>query len=139
MVENKTRPTAVSPDEFIANVEKDWQREDAAWLKDMMERVVGEPAKMWGPSIIGFGKYHYKYESGREGDGALAGFSPRKGNTVVYLTGVITDQGQLLKKLGPHKMGKACLYLKKLDTIDRDVLEELVVKSMQATREKYPD
>lgn len=139
MAENKTKPTSVSPHDFVANVEKDWQREDAVWLMEMMERVVGEPPKMWGPSIIGFGRYRYKYESGREGDGALAGFSPRKDNTVVYLGGVIPDQADLLKKLGPHKMGRACLYLKKLDTINRDVLEELVVKSMKATQAKYPD
>lgn len=139
MAENKTKPTAVSPEEYIADVEKDWQREDALWLMDMMQRVVGAPAKMWGPSIIGFGQYHYKYESGREGDGSLAGFSPRKGNTVVYLGGEIPDQAELLKKLGPHKMGRACLYLKELDTIDRDILEELVTKSMKATQAKYPD
>ncbi len=139
MAENKTKPTEVSPYDYVAKVEKDWQREDALWLIEMMERVVGEPPKMWGPSIIGFGEYHYKYESGREGTMGLAGFSPRKGNTVVYLGGVIPDQAELLKKLGPHKMGKSCLYLKKLDTIDREILEELVVKSMRATQEKYPD
>lgn len=138
MVENKTKPTAASPQEYVANVEMDWQRADAAWLMKMMERVVGAPAKMWGPSIIGFGQYHYKYESGREGDAMLAGFAPRKGQNVVYLVGEIPDQQELLDRLGPYKMGKACLYLKNLDKIDRDILEELVVKSVTALRAKYP-
>lgn len=138
MAGNKTKPTAVSPQDYVAQVEKDWQRQDAYWLMEMMERVVGEPAKMWGPSIIGFGQYHYRYESGREGDAMLAGFAPRKGNTVVYLVGKIPDQQDLLDKLGPYKMGRACLYLKNLEKIDRAVLEELVVKSVAAQRAKYP-
>lgn len=93
---------------------------------------------MWGPTMIGFGSYHYIYESGREGDMFLAGFAPRKTELVIYLVGKIQDQAELLDKLGKHKMGKACLYVKRLEQIDMDVLEELIVKSIAAIKAQYP-
>jgi len=137
--ENKTVPTHASPRAYVAAIGSAAQRADAEWLLEMMERIVGEPPRMWGPSIIGFGQYHYRYASGREGDGMLAGFAPRKGNIVVYLVGEIPEQAELLRRLGPHRMGKACLDLKKLDDIDRAVLEDLVSRSVAAQRAKYPD
>ncbi|HHG90978.1 MAG TPA: DUF1801 domain-containing protein [Devosia sp.] len=135
---SKTTETDASPDEFIAAITNRQKREDAMWLKECCQRLTGAPAKMWGPSIIGSGSYHYKYESGREGDMFLAGFSPRKAALVVYLGGNIPDQAELLGKLGPHKMGKSCLYIKKLDDIDLDVLEELMQKSTAGALAKYP-
>ncbi len=135
---NKTTETDASPDEFIAAIDNPQKREDAIWLKEFCQRLTGEPAKMWGPSIIGCGSYHYKYESGREGDLCLAAFAPRKAALVVYLGGNIPDQAELLEKLGPHKMGKACLYIKRLEEIDLGVLEELMQKSIAGTLEKYP-
>lgn len=93
---------------------------------------------MWGPSIIGFGQFHYRYDSGHEGDSFLAGFSPRKAETVVYLMGQIPDQTELLGGLGPHRMGKGCLYIRNLDKIDFTVLTELVNKSVAALKAKYP-
>ena len=104
----------------------------------LFERVTGAPAKMWGPTMIGFGQYHYKYDSGREGDLFLAGFAPRKSELVVYLVGKIENQSALLAKLGKHRMGRACLYIKRLEQIDLAVLEELVRKSIAALKAKYP-
>lgn len=135
---NKTTETDASPDEFIAAIANPQKREDAIWLKEFCQRLTGQPARMWGPSIIGCGSYHYKYESGREGDLCLAAFAPRKSALVVYLGGNIPDQAELLEKLGPHKMGKACLYIKRLEEIDLGVLEELMQKSIAGTLEKYP-
>jgi hypothetical protein len=94
---------------------------------------------MWGPSIVGFGQYHYKYESGHEGYSCLAGFSPRKGNLTVYVMGDFANKESLLKKLGKYKMSKACIYIKKLEDIDMDVLEKIVKGSVDYTKKKYPD
>lgn len=139
MAENKTKPNATSPDEFIANVESARKREDAKVLLAMCEEIVGEPAQMWGPSIIGCGSYHYIYESGREGDMCLLGFSPRKASLVVYIIGEVDDQSEMLAQLGKHKIGRACLYINKLADVDMDILRELMVKSVAAQRKKYPD
>lgn len=124
--ENKTQATAVPVDEFIAKVADPQRRADAQTLVTLMSKITGQPAVLWGPTIIGFGQYHYKYESGREGDMCAAGFSPRKDSLVVYLMG---DEGAIqpqLEKLGPHKMGKACLYIKRLSDVDMKVLEKLI-------------
>jgi hypothetical protein len=100
-----------------------------------MRSVTGEPPVMWGPSIVGFGSYHHRYESGRTGDAPLAAFSPRKANLVVYLVGGFEDRyARLLEQLGPHKTGKACLYLKRLGDVDLDALRQLVERSMQVAR-----
>lgn len=133
MPENKTKPTKVSPAAFLKRVENEQRRRDGDELLRVMEAITGEPPKMWGPSIIGFGKYHYKYESGHEGDTMIVGFSPRKQNLVLYL-GSVLDNKRLMAKLGKHKRGKGCLYVNKLDDIDRDVLRELIATSVKATR-----
>lgn len=136
MAETKTKPTQVSVETFLDKVESEQMRDDSAELIKMMKRVTGSPATMWGASIIGFGQYHYKYESGHEGDMCITGFSPRKGNLVVY---AMPASDKLLTKLGKHKATKGCLYIKKLADIDLSVLEEIVKKSVEETRKKYPD
>ena len=133
----KTKPTSVSVSSFIDAVENETRRKDAKTLLAMMKKVTGEKPKMWGPSIIGFGEYHYKYESGREGDMLAVGFSPRKANMVLYVLGSLGDDEPLLKKLGPYKCGKSCLYVGPLDTVDLGVLEKIVVKSYKETKAKW--
>lgn len=132
MAEAKMRPTQVKVDDFIAAVEKPVRRADAAIVRDMMERVTGEPATMWGPTIIGFGSYHYRYASGHEGDACRIGFSPRSANLVLYVGG-FPEYEALLGKLGKHKISKACLYVNKLADVDLDVLEDIVRRSFEAT------
>ncbi len=140
MAGNKTVANDCSPTEYIRTIEPEQKRADAQWLLKLCERLTGERAKMWGPSIVGCGSYHYKYVSGREGDLFLAGFSARKSSLVVYVLGYLFDeQDEILSRLGRHKMGKACLYIKRLADIDRNVLEELVTRSITATRQRYPD
>lgn len=142
MAENKTVPTGVDPLDFIAQVEHAGRREDAEVLLERMARVTGFPARMWGPSIVGFGRYHYEYESGREGDFLMVGFSPRKANMVLYLLPGYDDMQDQLERLGKHKMGASCMYLGRLKSIDLDVLEEMVaaaVASLQATHETFPE
>jgi Domain of unknown function (DU1801) len=136
--ENKTKATEVSVDAFIASVADANQRTDAEKIRALMERLSGEPAKMWGPSIIGFGNYHYKYESGREGDMCRIGFSPRKGQTVLYLIDGFDGQPELMARLGKHKTGKSCIYIKKLTDVDEAVLEELCARSLAYMADKYP-
>ena len=138
MAENKTKPTTVSVREYIDALTDEKKRADAKTLVKLMQNVTGEKPKMWGPSIIGFGSYHYTYESGREGDMPLAGFSPRKAATVVYGMSGFKEAGELLPKLGKHTMGGGCLYIKKLADVDPKVLETLVTKSVAAKRAQYP-
>ena len=128
MAEIKTKPTGAAVDAFIAAVEKPVRRADAISLREMMERVTGAPATMWGPSIIGFGSYHYRYASGHEGDACRVGFSPRAANLVLYVGG-FDEYESLLGRLGKHKTSKACLYLNKLADVDAGVLEEIVRRS----------
>ncbi len=132
MAETKTRPTQVNVDDFIAAVEKPVRRADARVVREMMERVTGEPATMWGPTIIGFGTYHYRYASGHEGDMCRVGFSPRSANLVLYVGG-FPEFEELLGKLGKHRRSKACLYLNKLADVDLGVLEEIVRRTFEAT------
>ena len=136
--QNKTKPTDVSPAAHVGALENDVRRRDAERLLVHFEKLTGEKPNMWGSSIIGFGTYRYRYDSGREGEMFLAGFAPRKTETVVYLMGEIPDQAELLSRLGRHKAGKSCLYIKDLEEIDLAVLTELVVKSVAALKEKYP-
>jgi len=125
-------PTSADVDAFLAAVPDENRRADAHAVLDLMRSVTGESPVMWGPSIVGFGSYHYRYESGRTGDAPLAGFSPRKANLVVYLVGGFEDRyPKLLEQLGPHKTGKACLYLKRLGDVDVDVLRQLIERSMR--------
>lgn len=124
-------PTSADVDAFLKAVPTESRRADAHALLELMRSVTGEPPVMWGPSIVGFGSYHYRYESGRTGDAPLAGFSPRKANLVVYLVGGFEDRyPKLLEQLGPHKTGKACLYLKRLGDVDLGVLRQLIERSM---------
>ena len=134
---NKTRPTDASVAGFIAGVEGDERRADCEALVALMQRVTGEPAVLWGEAIIGFGSYHYRYASGREGDAPLAGFSPRKGDISVYLSCDAAASSALLAKLGRHRIGKSCLYPRKLADVDMAVLEQLVKAAMQDVRQRY--
>lgn len=136
--ENKTKATGVSVDAFINAVADPKQRADAEKIRAMMERLSGEPAKMWGPSIVGFGSYHYRYDSGREGDMCRIGFSPRKGQTVLYLVDGFDGHAKLMAQLGKHKTGKSCLYVRKLADIDEAVLEALCARSLTFMADKYP-
>jgi uncharacterized protein DUF1801 len=134
MAENKTKATKLSVTEFIDGLTDPVKRADAKALVRMMQSATGEKPKMWGPSIVGFGSYHYTYESGREGDMPVIAFSPRKAATVLYgMTGFSEADG-LLAKLGKHTTGKGCLYIKKLADVDQRVLETLVSKALAAKR-----
>ena len=132
MAEIKTKPTDVSVGAFLDAVANPGRRADGKAVRAMMERVTGEPATMWGPSIIGFGHYHYRYASGHEGDMCRLGFSPRSANLVLYVGG-FPDYGSLLAKLGKHRSSKACLYLNKLADVDLGVLEEIARQTYAAT------
>ena len=136
MAENKTKLTKVSVSAFIDQLTDQTRRTDARKLVRLMQDATGEKPKMWGPSIIGFGSYHYKYDSGREGDMPLIGFSPRKAATVLYMT--TAESKALLAKLGKYTSGKSCLYIKKLADVDQAVLEALVGKAVTVMRARYP-
>jgi len=126
--DNKTQVTLIKPEDFLKTIEPAAKRADAGVLLNLFRRTTGLNATMWGPAIIGFGRYHYKYESGREGDYMLTGFSPRKANLVVYvMPGYrFPEMKEKLSRLGKHKLGKSCLYLNKLADIDLAVLEEVI-------------
>jgi len=138
MADNKTKPTELSVAAFIDAITDSTKRADAKALVRLMQNAAGEKPKMWGPSIIGFGSYHYRYDSGREGDMPLIGFSPRKTATVLYNMIGSSDSKALLAKLGKHTTGKGCLYIKKLADVDQQVLEAMVVKSLAASRAQNP-
>lgn len=137
--EAKTKPSAISVESFVGAVADPAQRDDARKIVAMMERLSGHEATMWGPSIIGFGSYHYRYDSGREGDMCRIGFSPRKGQTVLYLIDGFEGHSELMAKLGKHKTGKSCLYIKRLSDVDESVLEQLCVESLKWMAQKYPE
>lgn len=137
MAENKTKPNEGDVDAYLNGLEDDRQRLDSFVLLELMKEVTGEEPKLWGGTIVGFGQYHYKYESGREGDWFLTGFAPRKGKLSVYIMPGFNDYHELLEKLGPHKTGQSCLYLKTLEKADMDVLRRLVERSVAYMREKY--
>ncbi len=137
MAENKTQPTEVDPEDFLNALDHPKRKEDGFVLLDMLKRVTGWPPVMWGPTIIGFGSYHYKYDSGREGDHLVTGFSPRKTALTLYIMPGYRDIDHLLKRLGKHKIGKACLYINKLEDVDLDVLEEIVVEGVDYMKKNY--
>ena len=139
MAENKTRPTGASVEAFLDAVADPQRREDGRKLRAMMERISGEPATMWGPSIVGFGRYRYKYDSGHEGEAGRIGFSPRAKELVVYIVGGFPRHQALMDRLGKYKTGKCCLYIKRLADVDENVLEALVAESLDCAREKYPE
>jgi hypothetical protein len=130
MAENKTQPTTASVDDFLAAVADDTRREECRTVCALMRDVTGAEPVLWGPSIVGFGRAAYRYESGREGEWFAAGFSPRKASLTLYLSGGLDGLSDLLPKLGRHTTGKSCLYLKTLAGIDLGVLREMVVRSV---------
>ena len=134
MADNKTKPTKLSVSAFIDGLTDRARRADAKALVKLMQNATCEKPKMWGTSIIGFGSYHYKYDSEREGDMPLIGFSPRKAATVLYIMSGLSNSGALLARLGKHTTGKGCLYIKTLADVDHEVLEALVVKSVASMR-----
>ncbi len=137
MAENKTKPTRQSAASFIAAVEPAERRKDCRALAKMLKDVTKASPKMWGSSIVGFGTYHYRYASGREGDSFLAGFSPRKNDLTVYVMAGFERYPDLMKKLGKYKTGKSCLYLKRLTDVDLKVLETLLTESVKHMRKHY--
>jgi hypothetical protein len=139
MTEAKTKLTERSVDSFIATVQDEKVRADCYAIINLMEKVTGEKPRMWGPAIVGFDKYTYKYESGRSGEICMTGFSPRKANITLYVLAGFPEQAELLQKLGKHKSGKGCLYIKKLDDVNINVLESLIRESIRFLKEKYPN
>ena len=138
MSELKTKPTKVSAKSHIAAIANEEQRNDAQTLVALMRRVTKQEPVMWGPSIVGFGSYHYKYASGHEGDSALAGFAVRGSELVVYLAPGFQGRDVLLAKLGKHRTGKVCVYMRRLANVDLKVLETLVARSVADTKRRYP-
>lgn len=127
MAENKTQVTGASADDFLAAVEHPVRRRDAFRLRELMTELTGEEPEMWGPTIVGFGRYHYKYDSGREGDSAAVGFSPRKASLSLYGLSAAPEAAELLARLGKHKVGAGCVYINKLEDIDEDALAALIL------------
>lgn len=137
--EAKMKETDANVVEFIEAVENPKKREDAYKLLEIFEQTSGYPAKMWGPSIIGFGTYHYKYASGHEGDAPLVGFSPRKAKISLYFATGDTTREETLKRFGKYTAGKSCVYINKVDDIDVDVLKEMITQSIAFLQELYPN
>lgn len=132
----KTKKTKASVETFLHKVENQKRKDDSFVVLDLMKKITKEEPKMWGPSIIGFGDYHYKYASGREGDWFLVGFSPRKTSLTLYIMAGFKEYENLLKKLGKYKTSVSCLYINKLEDIDMKVLKELITKSVQKMKKK---
>ncbi len=139
MYEQKTKETDNDVIEFIENVESQKKRADTYTLLDIFKEATGFKAKMWGPSIIGFGSYHYVYKTGHEGDAPFVGFSPRKAKTSLYFAPGDSERDALLARFGKHTSGKACVYINKVDDIDTNVLKELITQSVTFLQTQYPD
>ena len=138
MAEPKTKKTAASVKDFLNSVPDERKRKDSFAILKLMQEVTGAKPAMWGPSIVGFGSYHYKYASGREADWPLAGFSPRKQNLTLYIMAGFDGYGELLGKLGKHKTGKVCVYINRLEDVDLATLKELVRRSVEHMRRRNP-
>ena len=138
MAAPKTRPTAVSVESHLAAIANEEQRNDARRLVAVMRNVTGQDPRMWGPSIVGFGSYHYKYASGHEGDSALAAFAARGRELVVYIADGFEGRDELMARLGKHKSGKVCVYIRRLADVDLKVLETLIARSVADTERRYP-
>ena len=136
MAENKTTPNDRDVEQFLNSFDDERKRKDNFTILELMKQVTGLEPRMWGSSIVGFGSYHYKYESGREGDMPLAGFSPRKQNLTLYIMGGFERYDDLLKKLGKHTTGKGCLYIKRLDDVDLPTLKSLIEESVKHVKQK---
>ena len=139
MAKNKTTETESSVSAFLKAIVDETKRKDCILLAEMIEKQTGLTPKMWGPSIVGFGSYHYKYESGREGDSMLIGFSPRAAAIAIYLSANFENREDLLKKLGKHKTDKGCIHLKKLADIDTNVLLEMIANHLVHIQKLYPN
>lgn len=137
MAGNKTKPTDASVEDYIASRASDVQRADCRVLMSMLEKVTKQPPKMWGPSIVGYGSYQYRYESGRTGESCLTGFAIRGRELVVYLMAEGAEQAARLTRLGPHRMGRSCLYFKRLADLDKRVLEQLVAGSVAELKRRH--
>lgn len=137
MAENKTKVTEASVEGYFSAIEDEARRKDCEALAELMTEVTKQLPKMWGTSIVGFGSYHYKYESGREGDSCLAGFSSRKGNITVYLAGSFPGREEILRKLGKHKMSKSCLHVRRLSDVDLESLGQLIAGSVAEMKRRY--
>ena len=133
----KTRETDASVEDFIAAVADDRRREESRTVDAMMRKITGHPPRMWGPSIVGYGRYHYRYDSGREGDWFLTGFAPRKQALTLYIMPGFGQYDDLMRRLGKHKTGKSCLYVTRLSNVDLAVLEDLVRLSVDFMTRKY--
>jgi len=136
-MENQTRETGASVQAFIKGIDNETRRKDAAAVLALMTRVTGTKAKMWGPAIVGFGKYHYKYDSGREGEMLRVGFSPRKANLALYLIAKDDTYDDARARLGKHKTGGSCLYINKLSDVDVKVLEGMIKRSWQLANKRF--
>lgn len=139
MAENKTKITEASVAGYIAAIEDESRRNDCKTLVDLISKATKQDAKMWGASIVGFGSYHYKYDSGREGDACIVGFSSRKSDISLYVSSVFPERDSLLAKLGKHKEGKACVYIRKLSEIDLDVLKKIVAAAYADTSSRHAE
>jgi len=139
MAKNKTTETKASVEGFLNKIPNEVRRKDGFDLLEIMKSQIKTEPKMWGPTIVGFGSYHYKYETGHEGDAPLTGFSPRSSSLSVYLSPEFEKKDELLEKLGKHKMAKSCLYINKLADVDVKVLKQIIKASVAAVRTKYPD
>ena len=137
MADLKTKQTDESVTKFLNKVEDETKRKDCFEIIEMMSEVTKQPAKMWGTAIIGFGSYHYKYESGHEGDMCIIGFSPRKQNITLYVKVAAEETNKLLEKLGKHKTGKGCLYINKLSDVNIDVLKKIIKTAFEYTKAKF--
>ncbi len=137
MAELKTKPTGQSVEAFLQEVSDEQKRQDCFIVLELMRRITGEEPKMWGSSMVGFGRYHYKYSSGQEGDYFLTGFSPRKQNLTLYIMAGFEQYEPLLQKLGKHTTGKSCLYIKRLKDVDLPTLEELIRQSIHSMKQTW--
>ncbi len=138
MPENKTRPSKQSVTEFINSIDDKDRRADVRKIAAMMRKATGKNAQMWGANIVGYGEYHYKYASGREGDFMITGFSPRKQSLSIYIMPGFENFEGLMKKLGKYKTGKSCLYINRLSDVDEKVLQKLITDSVRLMHKQYP-
>lgn len=139
MAELKTKPSQKSVKEFLDSIENEKRRKDARAIDKIMQEVTGEKGIMWGPSIVGYDSYHYKYDSGQEGDWMAVGFSPRKQSLVLYIMSGFKRYNELMKNLGKYKTGKSCLYVNTLEDVDEKILRELIRESVDFIKEYYAD
>ncbi len=139
MPKNKTTETSISVNDFINTIKDETKRNDSFHLIELIKKQTGFESKMWGPSIIGFGSYHYKYDSGHEGDSPLVGFSPRASAITLYLSGHFEKRDELLEKLGKHKTDKGCIYVKKLDDINIEILQKMITNHIKHVQKLYPN